>query len=756
MLEAAGGGVTDLDFRSIFDSSHEPMLVVDAAYDIAYANPSFGALVGVPPQDLLGRAVSSVIHEDDLALTPLKFDVARRHGAVVTVRRLRATDGRTPNVEVVTTLLPSGGYLCSVRDIDHRPEVDALRDSEARFRTLAANLNAGLVMTDAADRITYANGRMEEYTGCTLPELIGQTLAALLPADATPLHEVLRSDAPVNGICHTYLARHSRKDGSPFVGEVCASPLTTGNGDFAGTVAVVIDVTSRLQREREQRESERRYRLLFEVTPLPAWVYDVETLRFLAVNPAAVAHYGYSEAEFLAMTIGGIRPLGDPERFNQYVHAEHGHDRARGFKHRKRDGTLLDVEIVSHAFEFEGRRARIAVVNDITEQIRTLERQHEVEERLLLAQKMDAVGLLAGGVAHDFNNLLSVVLGAAEVLQNELTEESGVLEEVGDIKAAVSRGAALTRQLLAFGRKEVHAPGLVDLNEVMTNVERLLARVLGKHIRIELQKGVHTAPVVADTSQMEQVIVNLAINARDAMPRGGVLTIATGVAQVDAIAARTLGVVEGSYVTLAVADTGIGMDLDTRTRAFEPFFTTKAPTQGSGLGLSTVYGIARQSGGTVTIDSVPGKGTCVRLHLPRSSAGARLHSPTPTRGMAIHGRGRILLVEDEPRVRAQARRLLERSGFTVIEAADGEQGEREFRAHGGTIDAVVTDIVMPGLGGVELVSRIREIAPAVPVVFVSGFTAEDRDLPLDERTQFVPKPYSIASLCDAITAVTAV
>jgi CheY-like chemotaxis protein len=327
---------------------------------------------------------------------------------------------------------------------------------------------------------------------------------------------------------------------------------------------------------------------------------------------------------------------------------------------------------------------------------------------------------------------------------------------VGDIRAAVGRGAALTRQLLAFGRKEVHAPGLVDLNEVMTNVERLLARVLGKHIRIELQKGPHIAPVVADTSQMEQVIVNLAINARDAMPRGGVLTIATGVVTVDADEAATLGVLEGSYVTLAVMDTGVGMDLETRTRAFEPFFTTKAPTQGSGLGLSTVYGIARQSGGTVTIDSVPGKGTCVRLHLPRSSAGERLRSPTPARGMAIHGRGRILLVEDEPRVRTQARRLLERAGYTVIEAADGEQGEREFRTHGGTIDAVVTDVVMPGLGGADMVARLRELAPAVPVVFVSGFTAEDRDLPLDERTRFVSKPYTIAALCEAIAEVTAV
>jgi PAS domain S-box-containing protein len=509
------------------------------------------------------------------------------------------------------------------------------------------------------------------------------------------------------------------------------------------------------------RDSEARYRRLFEVTPLPAWVYDVETYRFLAVNPAAIAHYGYTEEQFLSMSILDIRPLEDVERAKAQVQARRsgfeGQGRGWGYRHRRADGTIMDVEIISYAFNFEGHDARIVLVNDVTEQTRLRVREREMEQQLLHAQKLEAVGRLAGGVAHDFNNLLTVVMSATEALAGELAVDSRLRDEVADIRQAVERGAALTRQLLAFGRKEVHAPQLLDVDEVVANVERLLSRALGSDVRLEMRRGAGDMRVMADASQLEQVLVNLAINARDAMPRGGSLVIGTGTRSLDATGATALGLAAGDYVTLEVSDDGIGMDETTRSRAFEPFFTTKGPLEGTGLGLSTVYGIARQSGGAVTIASAPGEGTRVTILLPASnrssteaSASDRVENGHAPVGVAVAGC--VLLVEDEPQVRTQASRLLERSGYRVLEAPDGAEGLRQFRAHHAEIDAIVSDVVMPVLGGVEMVVRARALVPDVPVVFVSGFTAEDRDLPLDARTVFVPKPYSMASLCDAIGA----
>ena len=378
------------------------------------------------------------------------------------------------------------------------------------------------------------------------------------------------------------------------------------------------------------------------------------------------------------------------------------------------------------------------------------DQQEQLQAQILLAQKMDAVGRLAGGVAHDFNNLLSVILGAVETLGKALASYDPLQEEVSDIREAVGRGATLTRQLLIFGRKEVRTPGLLDVNEVVTSVERLLMRVLGSSVKIELRRDVERAPVVADSGQLEQVLVNLAINARDAMLRGGTLTIRTGEEMLDLRAATVLDVIPGPYVTIDVEDTGIGMDEPTRNRAFEPFFTTKGPAQAAGLGLATVYGIVRQSGGAVSLRSSPGAGTHVRIHLP---LGAPSAIAEPVAAPAAETRGVVLLVEDEPRVRSQVRRLLQRSGFEVVEATDGAEAKRLFAERHGDIHVVVTDMVMPLVGGVELVATLRAVQPGLPVVFVSGYTAEEQDLPLGDRTAFLTKPYTIEALCDAIDAV---
>jgi PAS domain S-box-containing protein len=622
----------------------------------------------------------------------------------------------------------------------------------------------GMIVFDASRRVRLANAAFAELVGEPVEALLGRHFEELTeqsdrPGHASPVQELATFGSVVT------MHRVRAANGDPIDVEIASTLLGDG-----GTFSVVRDmrrrselgaprssggwVAPRISGPRmhvtERFAEARDFRLLFDATPLPAWVYDTDSLRFIAVNRAAIEHYGYSEEEFLAHTILFIRPPEDHQRVLNYLHDRPGTDRAGAFRHRRKDGELIDVETISCAFELDGRRVRIVVVNDVTDQLRVRDQQEQLQAQILLAQKMDAVGRLAGGVAHDFNNLLSVILGAVETLGKALASYDPLQEEVSDIRDAVDRGATLTRQLLIFGRKEVRTPGLLDVNEVVTGVERLLMRVLGSSVKIELRRDVERAPVVADAGQLEQVLVNLAINARDAMLRGGTLTIRTGEEMLDLHAATVLDVIPGPYVTIDVEDTGIGMDEPTRSRAFEPFFTTKGPAQAAGLGLATVYGIVRQSGGAVSLRSSPGAGTHVRIHLP---LGAPNDIAEPAVAPDVETRGVVLLVEDEPRVRSQMRRLLQRSGFEVVEATDGAEAKRIFAERHGDIDVVVTDIVMPIVGGVELVATLRVVQPGLPVVFVSGYTAEEQDLPLGERTAFLTKPYTIEALCDAIDAV---
>jgi hypothetical protein len=620
----------------------------------------------------------------------------------------------------------------------------------------------GMIVFDASRRVRLANQAFAELVGEPVDALVGRHFEELTeqsdrPAHSSPVQEL----ATFGSVVTMYRVRAA--NGEPIDVEISSTLLDDG-----GTFSVVRDTRRRSEftaprtsggwvaprvsgpRVRMAEGESREFRLLFDAMPLPAWVYDAETLRFVAVNRAATEHYGYSEEEFLANTILFVRPGDDVQRVLDYSHDSPGFDRIGVFRHRRKDGSLIDVETISYGFELDGRHVRIVVINDVTDQLRVREQKEQLQAQMLLAQKMDAVGRLAGGVAHDFNNLLSVILGAAETLGKALASYDPLQEEVTDIRDAVGRGAALTRQLLVFGRKEVRTPGLLDVNEVVAGVERLLMRVLGSSVRIELRRDVEYAPVVADAGQLEQVLVNLSINARDAMLRGGTLTIRTGETNLDPAAAAVLDVIPGPYVTIDVEDTGAGMDEATRIRAFEPFFTTKGPTQGAGLGLAMVYGIVRQSGGAISLHSAPGAGTHVRIHLPRGDASA---VAAPLAAPEQERRGRVLLVEDEPRVRAQARRLLQRSGYEVIEASDGAEGKRLFAEREGDIDVVVTDVVMPMIGGLDMVATLRAARPGLPVVFVSGYTAEEQDLPLDARTAFLTKPYTIDALCDAIAAV---
>jgi PAS domain S-box-containing protein len=509
---------------------------------------------------------------------------------------------------------------------------------------------------------------------------------------------------------------------------------------------------ARRRAERDLQEREASFRLLFESNPHPMWVFDRETLRFLEVNLAAVGHYGYARDEFLAMRITDIRP---PDEVGRAVAAVRG-DMTAGvqrhtgtWRHQLKDGRLIDVDVVAHDIEFGGRSGRLVVSHDVTERTR-------LEAQLLQSQKLEAVGQLAAGVAHDFNNLLNVITGYSELLLRTLPADGPGHERTEQILRAAERGASLTRQLLAFSRRQVLEPTVLDLNATLEEVKSMLTRLIGEDIKIVTSLDPALGPVWADPGQMEQVLVNLAVNARDAMPQGGALVLETANVDLDEDYARTHpGASAGQHVRLAVSDTGHGMDAATAAHVFEPFFTTKPRGKGTGLGLATVHGIVKQSGGHVDLYSEPGHGTTFKIYLPRVQDAVASRAEPGPRVESRGGAETIVLVEDEDGLRALIREVLEESGYRVIDAGNPEAGLAAARSATGGVDLLMTDVILPQMRGHELAAKVREARPGVRVLFMSGYTDEavGQHAVLEPGAHFLQKPFSLAALLAKVRAV---
>src|SRR5881296_2855165 len=517
-------------------------------------------------------------------------------------------------------------------------------------------------------------------------------------------------------------------------------------------VAMAIE---RKRTEEQLHDSERKYRLLFETNPEPMFVYDFETLRILAVNGAAIERYGHTEQEFLQLTLRDIRSPDQQARLDdELARRPAGETLRTGVRHRTKDGKLFEVDLVARPLEFAGRSARLVLARDVTT-------QRQLEEQLRQSQKMEAVGQLAGGIAHDFNNLLTAILGSTQLLLQATPPDDPRHEDAVEIKNAWVRAAELTRQLLAFSRRQVLAPKVLGLNAVVAHMQKMLRRLLGEDIELSVTLAPEAGSVNADPGQLEQVLLNLAVNARDAMPTGGRLNIETiRVTPASELAERRHRLPPGDYPCLAVTDTGSGMDEATQAHLFEPFFTTKEVGRGTGLGLATVYGIVKQSGGYIWVYSEVGHGTTVKVYLPRVPAdevAPSLSAPAPAAepSEARGGPETVLLVEDAAPVRSLARRSLEARGYTVLDAADGATALDLAARHRGGIDVLVTDVVMPGMSGRELAERLAPERPRMKVLYTSGYTddAMVRQGVLTAGVAFLQKPFVPETLARKVREV---
>ena len=469
--------------------------------------------------------------------------------------------------------------------------------------------------------------------------------------------------------------------------------------------------------------------------------------RITHFNPAAEGMFGYLKSEALQRSVSDL--VGPASRRSLEEVLARMTEAGSGARRRpvlegeglRKDGSVFPVECAVGSWSDEGQRVAMGVVRDISDRRQAATALRQAEEQMRHAQRLDAVGRLAGGIAHDFNNLLTSVLGYAELLLDRTPQGEGRLE-LEEIRRAGQRAAALTRQLLAFSRKQVLQPMAVDLNIMITEMHDFLRRLIGETIRLEVKPARTLGTVRVDRTQIEQVLMNLAINGRDAMASGGTLTIETENAELDEAYSRShVDVAPGRYVMLSVSDTGTGMDAATLTRLFEPFFTTKGQGKGTGLGLATSHGIVRQSGGHIWVYSEPGKGSTFKIYLPRVNEAPDRSAAAPEEA-STHGTEALLVVEDDDAVRGVVRDALRRFGYTVHEAADGARAEALAVEHAAHIRLLLTDVVMPGVHGRELAARLCRIIPGLPVLFMSGYTenAIVHHGVLDPGTEFIEKP----------------
>ncbi|HEX3250030.1 MAG TPA: PAS domain S-box protein [Pyrinomonadaceae bacterium] len=498
-------------------------------------------------------------------------------------------------------------------------------------------------------------------------------------------------------------------------------------------------------------DSESRYRDCFENAKDAIYVHDLNG-RYTMVNKAGEALIGYTREEILGMNISDVV---SPECLDQIQarlkkkltdHAPTIYE----VEAIRKDGTRVPVEVSSRLIYENGVAVAVqGSARDISERKRAAEALRASQLQLQQSQKLEAIGQLAGGVAHDFNNLLTAILGYTDLSLRRSELDDPIRHNLEETKRAAERAASLIRQLLAFSRKQILEPKLLDLNIVVRDMHKMLTRLIGENIDLATRQASDLGIVKADPCQVEQIIVNLVVNARDAMPRGGKVTIETAnVTLDDDDASKHVSIKAGPYVMLAVSDTGTGIDEETQARIFEPFFTTKEVGKGTGLGLSTVYGIVKQSGGNIWVYSEPEVGTVFKVYLPRVEAAQCVsENPTPETRL-FHGSETILLVEDEDVVRGLTRRILSEAGYNVLEARSGHEAIRLCRDYRGSIDLLLTDVVMPGTSGKEVAERLCELRPAARVLYMSGYTDEAivRHGVLDANVEFIQKPFTWARL----------
>ena len=750
-------------YRLLVQNANVGILVLQDGL-IRFANPRALSFSGYSEEDLASQPFLERIHPDDRENMVERYRqrIAGKRDQAVYVFRFLDREGRTRWVEINSIPITWKGKLAVLsflNDIEERRKAEeALRASEVMSRAVLEHSPVGISVRDQTGALLQVNEAWKKIWAISDAEIqenekwsAGRSWKERCPYLGDSAQDLDRLFTPEGGVSILYLPELKIPEPRPGAANWISMylyALRNQAGQVEKVVTLTQDISERKRAEQAVKESETKYRGIVDHSLLGFYITQGHIMRFCNQRLAEI--FGYERPEELLGI--HIQELVAPESWEavdtQVQRRESGElDTVRyEFKGKRRDGALIDLEVLGGRILYEGKPAIQGSMIEITE-------RKLLEAEFLQAQKMEAVGRLAGGVAHDFNNLLTSIMGYTDLLAKKLTEDdpSGPLRRYADnILSAANRAANLTQQLLSLSRRHAVQMLVLDLNGVVAEFERMLRRVIGEDIELTIHSEGTLGRVKADPIQIEQVLMNLAVNARDAMPGGGKLSIETKNVVLDkSYARRRREVAPGPYVMIAVSDTGHGMDAEVQSHLFEPFFTTKEKGKGTGLGLSTAYGIVKQTGGHIEVESAPGKGSAFKIYLPGTEEPPALLSspqpqpPGPVEAELPRGVETVLLAEDEETVRSLAREVLRGAGYTVLEAGDGEEALRVAGSHPGPIHLLLTDVIMPRLGGPELARRLQPLRPDMRILFMSGYT--DGDISsyggLGTETSLLQKPF---------------
>jgi PAS domain S-box-containing protein len=752
-------------FRMLADNAPVLVWMSTRDADCDYFNKEWLRFTGRDPEQEMGMGWTAGVHGEDIQRYLKTYQDAFSARLTFTVEyRLRRHDGQyrwvlNNGVPRFTEAGAFAGYIGSCVDISGQKEAEAAlssanamllrrtQDATARLAAIVEGSEDAIIGYRLDGVITDWNQAATRLYGYSAEEAIGQDLSIIVPPSRTNEFRLILNTLAAGERIQQVETVRRRKDGSLMDVSFSASPIVGQAGTIIGGSGIVRDITSRKRMEEALRRSEERFRLVARATRDAISDWDIEGGAIWR-SDGYWEQFGYS----------AMKPEPSMTDWKQLIHPEDQNRVWNGFH------AALARHADSHEVEFRFRRAddSYAIVLDRTHIVYSksgeptraistmtdLSDRRELEEQFRQAQKMEAVGRLAGGVAHDFNNLLMIISGYADMMREQLPPDDKHRKNLGQVLKAADRAAALTQQLLAFSRKQVLSPRVIGLNAVVEDSLKIIQRLIGEDVELNVSLGKPLSPIKADPGQIVQVLMNLCVNARDAMRNGGELAIRTENVSIDFEAARKRpALVPGNYTALVVSDTGIGMTKEIQTHLFEPFFTTKESGRGTGLGLSTVYGVVKQSGGYIWVDSELGRGSSFSIYFPAVDAPL---TPTVTPEIKkAEGQGEIiLLVEDEEALRESISTYLALHGYRVLEASNGVQASQIASQYAGSIQVLITDIILPKLGGVELAREVAKTSPQAATLYMSGYS--DRELidydPATSAAGFLQKPFALQIL----------
>jgi len=754
----AAVAASEAKYRMLFESSTDGIFLLDLEGNFIDANRTAYERLGYTREEFLSLDINRL---DDPAFAdkvPERLRQIRERGMAVFESGHLRKDGSMMPVEVNSRLLDYEGmkvFFSVIRDITERKKADeALHREKNKTDAILAAMGDGLSIQDRNYRVLYQNDAHKAligdhagelcYAGYERRDSLCESCPVALAFHDGKVHTIERSAPTDRGTLHV---------------EITASPLRDPDGTIVAGIEVVRDITQRKRAEEDRHRSQEQAQFLIDHMPVGCIMWDTE-FRAALWNPAAERIFGYPAPDALGRHAYDLVVPKEARAASDAVWQRllAGDQVARAESENiTRDGRKIVCEWYNTPIRDSTGRVTfvLSMMMDLSDRQRAEEERRKLEGQLLQSQKMEAIGLLAGGIAHDFNNILSAILGYASIVQMKMGADDPLRPHVDQVLAASQRAASLTQGLLAFSRKQIINPQALLVNESLRKIEKLLRRIIGEDIEFKTVYAEPDMTVMADAGQLEQVIINLATNARDAMPRGGTITLETCRAEIDADFIRKHGYGKaGAYALIMVSDTGTGMDEKTRMRIFEPFFTTKELGKGTGLGLSTAYGVVKQNNGYISCSSEPGSGTAFRVLLPLVKTLPRRTEAAASDTVAL-GTETVLIAEDDQAMRGLFGSLLADHGYTVIAAVDGDDAIAKFREHSRDIQLIVLDVVMPKKNGREVYDEARRIRPGIKAIFTSGYSADmvSRKGILLEGLPFLSKPVVPAEFLNKVRQV---